>query len=373
MQQLDQHLRQATQDGIVPGAVLCVAHRGVIVWHQAYGVAESALRRRPMQRETLFDIASLTKVVATTSLLLIAQHEGVCRIDDRVQRFYPATRGTMLGAVTIRQLLSHSSGLAAWYPLYRSLLPDGPTYIGSEQARLHRRQSACLILRTAMVYPAGLQVRYSDLGFMLLADILESQYQQSLDTLFLQKVAQPLALRATAYRPLDGVSPLPTCSAAYAATEVCGWRQRVLSGEVHDENAWAMGGVAGHAGLFATAEDLCRFAVAWCEAAEGRRAWLPASLLQESMQRQTHPPGSSRALGWDTPTPGKSSAGDFFSAHSVGHLGFTGCSLWMDLERQITVAFCTNRVHPTRGATGIVQLRPAVHNLVMRALGAASS
>jgi CubicO group peptidase (beta-lactamase class C family) len=326
-----------------------------------------------MQQETLFDIASLTKVVATTSLLLLAQHEGVCHLDDHIQRFYPATRGTMLGAVTLRQLLSHTSGLAAWYPLYRLLLPDGPTYSGSEQARLYRQQSARLILRTAMVYPAGSQVRYSDLGFMLLADILELQYQQSLDTLFLQKVAQPLGLRATAYRPLGGPSSLPTCSAAYAATEVCGWRQRSLSGEVHDENAWAMGGVAGHAGLFATAGDLCRFACAWWETADDRRAWLPASLLQESMQRQTHPPGSSRALGWDTPTPGRSSSGDFFSTHSIGHLGFTGCSLWMDVERQIIVAFCTNRVHPTRGSTGIVQLRPVVHNLVMRALGAASS
>jgi CubicO group peptidase (beta-lactamase class C family) len=326
-----------------------------------------------MHRETLFDIASLTKVVATTSLLLIAQHEGFCRLDDRLQRFYPATSGTTLGAVTIRQLLSHTSGLAAWYPLYRVLLPDGPICSGPDKARLHRQQSAALILRTAMVYPAGSQVLYSDLGFILLADILELQYQQSLHTLFLRKVAQPLALRATAYRPLGGVSPLPTCPAAYAATEVCGWRRRSLSGEVHDENAWAMGGVAGHAGLFATAEDLCRFACTWWETADGRHSWLPASLLQESMQPQTPPPGSSRALGWDTPTLGKSSSGDFFSTRSIGHLGFTGCSLWIDLERQIIVAFCTNRVHPTRGATGIVQLRPAVHNLVMRALGAASS
>ena len=102
MQQLDQHLRQATQDGIVPGAVICVAHRGEIVWHQAYGVSEFALQRRPMQRQTLFDIASLTKVVATTSLLLTAQHEGICRLDDCLQRFYPATKGTMLGAVTLQ-------------------------------------------------------------------------------------------------------------------------------------------------------------------------------------------------------------------------------------------------------------------------------
>jgi CubicO group peptidase (beta-lactamase class C family) len=176
-----------------------------------------------------------------------------------------------------------------------------------------------------------------------------------------------------AYRPLAGETPLPACPAAYAATEVCPWRGRVLQGEVHDENAWAMGGVAGHAGLFATAQALWHFAHAMLETAAGRRQWLPATLLRESWQRQPGPPHSTRVLGWDTPTPGQSAAGDYFSPHSIGHLGFTGTSLWIDLEQQVTVAFCTNRVHPMRQATGIRRLRPAVHNLVMQTLGVAPS
>jgi CubicO group peptidase (beta-lactamase class C family) len=353
----------------VPGAVICVTRRGDVAWHEAYGVAERTPRQRSMRRDTLFDIASLTKVVATTSLVLFAHHEGLCCLDDCLQRFYPNLVDTAMGAVSIRQLLTHSSGLAAWQPLYQMLLPAGPTRCDPSEARRRRQRAAELILQSAMVYPAGSRVLYSDLGFIVLTDILESQYRQSLDALFLRHVARPLGLHRAAYRPLGGMSALSPCSAAYAATEVCAWRQGLLSGEVHDENAWAMGGVAGHAGLFATAEDLCRFAWAFWETSVGRRDWLPAALARQSMQRQTQPSGSTRALGWDTPTAGKSSAGDLFSSRSIGHLGFTGCSLWFDPERQIAVALCTNRVHPTRDAVGIATLRPAVHNLVMRALG----
>src|SRR5439155_26622839 len=126
MQALDAFLRQATTCGMVPGAVVCVAYRGQIVWHQAYGAAALSPQYRPMRCDTLFDIASLTKVVATTSLLLLAHHDSVCCLDDALQRFYPQTRGTPLGTTTIRQLLAHTGGLAAWYPLYQTLLPAGP-------------------------------------------------------------------------------------------------------------------------------------------------------------------------------------------------------------------------------------------------------
>jgi CubicO group peptidase (beta-lactamase class C family) len=366
-------LRQATQAGTIPGAVVCVAYRGEVVWHQAYGAAALVPHWRPMRRDTLFDVASLTKVVATTSLLLVAHHEGVCQLDDCLQRFYPQSAGTTLGAITLRQLLAHTGGLAAWRPVYQELLPNGLQAAAAPTARERRLQAARLILQMPLVYPPDSRMVYSDLGFFLLADILERQYQQSLHTLFQHRVAQPLGLCATAYRPIGGISPLPTCPAAYAATEVCNWRKRLLVGEVHDENAWAMGGVAGHAGLFATAGDLWRFVQALQETAAEQRPWLPVALLRQSWQRHPAPPGSTRALGWDTPTPGQSAAGDFFSASTIGHLGFTGCSVWSDLEQHVTVVLCTNRVHPTRHATGITSLRPAVHNCVMRALGVATS
>jgi CubicO group peptidase (beta-lactamase class C family) len=373
MQALDACLRQATDNGTVPGVVVCVASRGQVIWHWAYGAAALTPEYRPMQRDTLFDIASLTKVVATTSLLLLAHHEGVYHLDDALQHFYPQTHGTPLGSATVRQLLAHTGGLAAWAPLYQALLPDGPACHTTSSAVVRRHQAIQKILQEPLAYPPGSQMLYSDLGFILLADIAEMCYKQPLDRLFQERVARPLGLHCTGYRPLDGPSSLPVLPTAYAATEACPWRARVLAGEVHDENAWAMGGVSGHAGLFATAEDLWRFAYALLETAAGQRDWLPAALLLESWQRHATPPGTTRALGWDTPTPGRSSSGDYFSEQSIGHLGFTGCSLWIDLARQVTVILCTNRVHPSRQSTGITRLRPAVHNLVMRALGVATT
>jgi CubicO group peptidase (beta-lactamase class C family) len=373
LERVDAYLRQTIAAGVVPGAVLCVAHRGQIVWHQAYGAAALVPQWRPMQRQTLFDIASLTKVVATTSLVLVAHHEGVCSVDDSLQRFYPRLANTVLGAVTLRQLLAHTGGLEAWCPLYQELLPAGPQQHDGATGRARRCRAVKLILQRPLAVAPGSRTLYSDLGFIVLADILERQYQQPLETLFLQRVVHPLGLGAVAYRPLGGTAPLPPCPDAYAATEACPWRGRLLVGEVHDENAWAMGGVAGHAGLFATAEALWRFAQALLETAAGRGNWLPAALLQESWQRLPSPPESTRALGWDTPTPGRSAAGAYFPPRSIGHLGFTGCSLWIDLEHQVTVVLCTNRVHPTRQAAGITGLRPAVHNLIMHELGVATS
>jgi CubicO group peptidase (beta-lactamase class C family) len=373
VQHLDAFLRQATQDGTVPGVVICVGYQGQLLWHQAYGAAAVQPTWRPMQYDTLFDIASLTKVVATTSLVLQAHEAGICRLDDRLQRFYPALRQTPLGSVTLRQLLTHSSGLAAWWPLYQELLPGAPVLSDTATAAHKRQQATCLILHRPLDYAPGSRVVYSDLGFILLGNLLEAQYAQPLSSLFLQHVAEPLGLRRIAYRPFGQPSPLPTAASAYAATEACAWRGRVLVGEVHDENAWAMGSLAGHAGLFATAEALWQFAQALLDTAARKHDWLPAALLQESWQRQAWPTGNTRALGWDTPTPGHSTAGVYFSPRSIGHLGFTGTSLWIDLDRHVIVVLCTNRVHPSRQATGIQRLRPAVHNLVMQALGVASS
>lgn len=361
MRQLDACLRQSVACGDVPGAVVCVAHRGEVVWHEAYGAAAWVPERRAMRRETLFDVASLTKVMATTPLALAAQRDGVLQLDDPLRRFYPAVPGDV-GTVTLRQLLSHSGGFADWLPLYAELGPNGT-------ARQRRQRAAALILRQPLAYEPGHTSVYSDLGFIVLGDILETCYEQPLDALFEQLVARPLGLHRVAYRPLNTSLADADKPSAFAATERCDWRGRVLSGEVHDANAWAMGGVAAHAGLFATAAGVWEFGRAMLEAAAGRRDWLPPALLRQSWQRQTVPPGTTRALGWDTPTPGRSSAGSFFSANAIGHLGFTGCSFWIDLEQQVSVVLCTNRVHPARQANGIVRLRPRVHDLVMHALG----
>ena len=363
MRDLDAFLRRSVACGDVPGAVVCVAHRGEVLWHEAYGAAAWVPERRAMRRETWFDVASLTKVMATTHLVLGAHSEGLLHLDDPLRSFYPDVP-TDASAVTVRQLLSHCGGFAAWLPLYEQVAANGT-------ARQRRRQAASLILRRSLAHRPGQAAVYSDLGFMVLGDILETCYGQTLDVLFMRRIAQPLKLDGIAYRPPKSNARAKDNPPDVAATERCEWRGRVLSGEVHDANAWSMGGVAAHAGLFATALGVWEFAHAMLEAAAGRLDWLPPSLLRESWQRQSDPPGTTRALGWDTPSPGCSSSGKFFSRHSIGHLGFTGCSLWIDLERQASLIFCTNRVHPTRQSDRIVQLRPKVHDLAMHALGAA--
>src|ERR671923_1105134 len=184
MQALDTLLRQATDSGTVPGAVVCVAFRGQVVWLQAYGAAALTPEYRPMQCDTFFDLASLTKVVATTSLLLLAHHEGVCHLDDALQHFYPQTCGTPLGSATVRQLLAHTGSLAAWAPLYQALLPDGPVCHTASSAAARRHQAIQTVLQEPLAYPPGARMLYSDLGFILLANIVETCYQQPLDWLF---------------------------------------------------------------------------------------------------------------------------------------------------------------------------------------------
>ena len=365
MRELDACLRRSVACGDVPGAVVCVARRGEVLWHEAYGAAAWVPERRAMGRDTLFDIASLTKVMATTQLMLGAHSEEVLHLDDPLRRFYPDAPQEV-SAVTLRQLLSHSGGFAAWLPLYTQLGRDGT-------ARQRRREAAARILRQPLAYRPGHASVYSDLGFMVLGDILETCYEQPLDKLFVQRVARPLKLDGVAYRPLESACGTKGSVSDIAATERCEWRGRVLSGEVHDDNAWAMGGVAAHAGLFATAAAVWEFTHAMLEAAAGRLDWLPPALLRESWQRQSSPAGTTRALGWDTPTPGRSSSGSFFSHSTIGHLGFTGCSLWIDLERQVSLILCTNRVHPSRQSDRIAQLRPQVHDIVMQSLGAADA
>ena len=373
MERLDAYLKQAVADGLVPGAVICVGHGGRLLWHRAYGAAATTPARRAMRLDTIFDLASLTKVIATTSLMLRAHHEGVCRLEDRLDVFdWGVSLPAALGEATLLQLLTHSGGLAAWHPLYKTLLPASPDHpVNTAEAR--RLQAALCILAQPLASAPGAQARYSDLGFILLGCLLERQYGQPLSELFLDKVARPMGLDPIAYRPVGGASPLPDNADAYAATEVCRWRGRVLVGEVHDENAWAMGGVAGHAGLFGTAKAVWQFAQALLDAVAGCKSWLPPALLRWSWQRQLSPAGTTRAIGWDTPSAVGSTAGDYFSPRSIGHLGFTGTSMWIDPDRDAIVILCANRVHPSRAATGIRRLRPEVHNIVMQAVGVAPS
>lgn len=369
---VDRALDKAIEAGETPGAVLLarMPREGQLLEHAAVrGAAALRPERVPMARETLFDLASLTKVVATTTATLLLVHDGSLALDDPVVKHLPAFGERGKESVTLRHLLTHSSGLKPWRAFHELLLDrerkTGQRLIGTPAARDFVLDRIC---RSALVHEPGAAAVYGDLDFIVLGAVLETAARRPLDELCRERVFAPLGLAHTGFLrpPEGGGAPPDTVRRRFAATEACPWRGRVVWGEVHDPNACAMGGVAGHAGLFGTADDLLRFACILLDVHQGRSDALPRELLRSFLTRQRLPESSDWALGWDTPTKGASSSGQYFSDHSVGHLGFTGTSLWIDLEREAVVVLVTNRIHPIAKRSQF-KLRPLLHDLVMEA------
>ncbi|MEW6595066.1 MAG: serine hydrolase [Thermodesulfobacteriota bacterium] len=308
---------------------------------------------------TIFDLASLTKPLATALLLLTQVREGAVGPDDPIGRFFvPA--GTDKAGITLRDLLGHCSGLAAHRPFFQ-WLTDIPQEERAERV-------AEMIMDDPLLYPRGSQAIYSDLGFLLLGLVAEQVGGQTLDILFEERIAAPLGLSGSLFFNRLGAARPGT----YAATEFCPWRGRVLAGEVSDENCFALGGVAGHAGLFGTTTAVLALVETIHDLWMGEPTPLaidPADVRHFFTRQPT--PGSTWALGFDTPSAAGSTSGRFFSSRSVGHLGFTGTSFWIDPEQHAMVVLLTNRVHPSRENNRIKAFRPALHDAVMRALGLA--
>jgi serine-type D-Ala-D-Ala carboxypeptidase len=260
--------------------------------------------------------------------------------------------------VTVAQLLSHTSGLPDYRP-YHAQLATRPFL---ERAAALRE----LLRREPLAHRPGERVLYSDLDFMILGWVVEAACGKRLDRFVAEEVYAPLGVEDLFFIDLQRDRP----AKAFAATEACSWCGRILEGEVHDENAHAIGGVAGHAGLFGTAAAVDDVIAELLQAYHGPD---PAQLYDGATVRRflARVPGTDKTLGFDMPTPPNPSCGRFFPEASVGHLGFTGTSFWVDIERRIRVVLLTNRVHPSRGNTAIRAFRPAIHDAVMRALGAA--
>jgi serine-type D-Ala-D-Ala carboxypeptidase len=363
--------KEALAEGTFPGAVLIVAKGEEIRYHEAFGARSLVPEKTPMQRDTIFDLASLTKPLATTPAIMLLVREKKIRLDDRVTRFFPnfAVLGKM--HITFRHLLAHCSGLPAWKAYFENIVRDQQrgkvNFVASRAAKhfvfeqIHREK--------ALSVP-GSQALYSDLGYMLLGETVEEISGWSLDRYCYDKVFKPLGLRSTSFVDLTQLRSrrLQPIHEMIAPTENCPWRKRVLCGEVHDDNAYAMGGVAGHAGLFSNAEDIHRFVLRMRKCMAGADPFLPAPVVEEFLARDAAVPASTFALGWDTPSAENSSSGSFFSPHSVGHLGFTGTSIWWDLEKDCHVILLTNRVHPSRSNDKIKGFRPHIHNLIMKSI-----
>jgi len=332
-----------------PGAVVAVGRRDTILYLHAFGRLDYE-GGRPVTTRTVYDLASLTKVVGLTTAMMQLVEEGRVALDTPAVHYVPAFRDS---TVTVRQLLTHSSGLPAWKPLYE---------------RAHSREEMfALVDAEPLEVPPGTRMAYSDLGAIVLTQVVEHVTGQRLDRYLQAHLFRPLGMRDTRFRPPA------SWRSRIAPTEMdTTYRHRLVRGEVHDENAFAMGGVSGHAGLFSTAPDLARFAQmllrnGGTEApGHGGTGHIVDSATVAEFTRVQDSTFSSRALGWDTPSKG-SSAGDEMSARAFGHTGFTGTSIWIDPAKDLFVILLTNRVHPTRQNDQILRVRPEVADLAVRA------
>jgi CubicO group peptidase (beta-lactamase class C family) len=358
---IDGLMEQALSEGIFPGAALLCARAGGVVIHRTYGQARRVEGAALLTLDARFDLASLSKALGTSVAAMVAWEQDRLRLGEPLGRSLPVPPA--LGAVTPWHLLSHSAGLPAWLPLHERARAAGILEAPQADRRAWMRRQ---VAATDLEYAPGSRSVYSDLGFMLLEWLLELRTGERLDRYLSRHVFVPLGLTRTGYVDLDA-SPRP--DGPFVATERCAWRGRVLEGEVHDHNTWVMGGVCGQAGLFSTAGEVHLLVSALWQSWHGtggllapatlRRFWEPAGV-----------PGSCWRLGWDGPSPqGYSAAGRLLDRRAVGHLGFTGCSLWLDPRRGVWVVLLTNRVHPRADDRRIGPFRPVLHDLLVRELG----
>lgn len=347
-------MHQAVEDRVFPGAVLRVQNGRTPLYHHAFGVANFQ-SKMPVTIDTVFDLASLTKPLATTLAVLLLVQDGELALGQTIGSILPAVKGTTKASIELRHLLLHTSGLPDYRPYYKQLLslPYGN----------RREKINSFLVSEPLVHGIGKTMVYSDIGFMILRWVVEMVSGMRLDRFTVERIYKPLGIFPLYFIPTGTDRMKET----FAATQWCPWRKYFPEGVVADENAFASDGVDGHAGLFGTAKavgDLIGELMAVYRGEPGagvfQRKWVKRFFKREGV--------SGRALGFDMPTPGASSSGSCFSKKTIGHLGYTGVSFWSDLKTGISVVLLTNRVHPTVENDRIREFRPEVHDAVMACL-----
>jgi len=354
-------LQRGIRDEVAPGFV-------VGLWEKRQpneiGLAAVGHRRLlptplEMHATTVFDIASVSKVLATTTLCAVMVDQGQLHWDTPVKKIFPKYPYTQ---IQVKHLLSHTAGLASWKPFWQALWKHfEPQPIWKVPVADRQQVMRKLVFDVAPDAEVGIQAVYSDLSFLILGFILEEITHTPFDQAVEHFVFKPMGLQYSHFHHVT-TETTQDRDEKIAATENCPHRGGVLQGQVHDDNCWAMGGYAGHAGVFSNARDLLHFSRSlMCE------QFLSPSSLQTIWTRISKPSGATRTLGWDTPSgDGKSSAGKYFSPHSVGHLGFTGTSLWIDVDAELSAVLLSNRVHSNSGQgrenIKIRDFRPQFHD-----------
>lgn len=344
-------IRDAIAKRVFPGAALAVNCRWSRIVRAGFGRFTYDADSPAVEPDTVFDLASVTKVIATTAMAMLLYEHGLLHLEAPVYQLLPefialasSDQQSDRERVTIRMLLAHSSGLPAYVKLFETA--------GTRDQVLRAAYA------TPLVAKPGSTTSYSDIGFILLGEILERLANESLGAFVDREVFRPCAMLFTCFNPaLDFKHAIPPTEDDRT------FRHRIIQGEVNDENASVMGGVSGHAGLFASAPDVARLADSMLR----RNSLFRRETIELFARREKSPPGTTRALGWDTPSQ-PSSSGRHFSPRSFGHLGYTGTSLWIDPERQLSVTLLTNRTWPDRSSQAIKQIRPLVHDAIVEAL-----
>lgn len=362
---ITQALKAGVQQGVFPGAVLLVRLRNTIVYHKAVGLVSSLPASPGARLTTIYDLASLTKPLGTVSALVCLVQDGLISLNQTVGSILRPLVNDPIGDVTIRDLLCHRSGLPAWRPYYKHFGVQPGNFTQSHSREKARNFILDQIRCEPLEHPPRSKTLYSDLGFMLLGFVIEEKTYQSLAQYCQERIFDPLLANPLFFGTNKGdVSYEGKPSFDVAPTEQDPWRGRLLQGEVHDENAYVLGGIAGHSGLFGTAEAVAVLSGAWLGGYRRTHAFFDQELVKEFVTRQNE---SSWALGWDTPSQ-PSSSGNHFSSVTFGHLGFTGTSVWIDPICDLEVILLSNRVHPTRGNHKINTFRPMIHNVVYEEL-----
>jgi len=375
---VDEMLRAATVDPehgtpsadmVSPGMACLVGQGGELLYKKSFGCRSLEPEVSPLENEMVFDVASLTKALVSTTLCMKLVEKGRQDIDKPVANYLQSFGTLGKSAIKVRNLLNHSSGFEAHRKFYLDLEKahkrDRQGILKSRGAQEFVRNE---LFRSSLEYETGSKSVYSDLGFLLLGNLLELLWHSDgIEEVARREIFQPLGLRATGYINLQK-GQLPNEDVLVPCNH-CPWRENLICGEVQDENCWALGGVAAHAGMFSNLEDVFRMSQALLDSSYGRGNFVDTRVVNSFWKRDESVADSTWALGWDTPTEGKSSSGKYFSPGSVGHLAYTGCSLWIDVPREIIVVLLTNRLHPKDGNKSIREFRPLFHDLVMHSMG----
>ena len=366
-------IEKTYDESIVPGFVIAAGKKGGDKILESFGYKAILPERKANSVDTVYDLASLTKVMATTTALMQFIGEGKINLEMKIGEFIDAYRYGEYSNITIKNLLSHTAGYPDWYPFFEEIKKrektSGECLIGTYEGKKLVYSLAKEIHLTDSTLTS---TKYSDIGFIILGEIVEFVSGEHLDTYCENRVFGPLGLSSIYFVDMEkkrnGLYANKN-EELFAPTEKSMWRNCLITGEVHDDNAYAMGGVSGHAGLFGTANDVYKFGEAILDCYNGTNSFISQRIVRTFAKRQLIDRNSSWALGWDTPSKGFSTSGHYFSEESIGHTGYTGTSLWIDLKKEVIVVILSNRVHPERQNRAFVKLRPLLHDIVMETLG----